>query len=142
MRKSDTKEIDGLKFTVSQLPPRKGFKLAAKLFKLIAPALGAMPEGATVDVDTLKPALMGLLHGLDDDELDTIMRSLFETAYIIREIDGKLCKFELLDGAKIDAAYEGKLPAMFQSLVFAIEVNFGDFFDGDAPSSGEASTSN
>jgi hypothetical protein len=133
MRKSETKEIDGLKITVSQLPPRKGFKLAAKLFKFAAPALAAMQPDKEVDVEQLKPALMGMLQALDDDELDNIMSALFNTAYVIREIDGKPCKFELNDGAKIDAAFEGALPAMFQSLMFAIEVNFGDFFDGSAP---------
>lgn len=140
MRKSETKEIDGLKVTVAQLPPRKGFKVAAKLFKFVAPALAEMQPDQEVDMGKLQPVLMGMLRDIDDDELERIMTDVFATAYVVREVDGKLAKFELNSGDKIDAAFEGKLPAMFQSVMFAIEVNFGNFFDGDAPS-GEVTTS-
>lgn len=141
MRKSETKEIEGLKLTVSQLPPRKGFRLATKLFKFVAPALAEMKPDQEIDLGKMMPALTGMLQELDEDELESIMMQVFATAYVIREIDGKPCKFELNDGAKVDAAFDGKLAAMFQSIMFAIEVNFGDFFEDAAPSGEVASTS-
>lgn len=141
MRKSEKRTIDGLDVTVAQLPPRKGFKLGVKLFKYVGPAIAQMGGEEEVDLERLKPVLMSLMHSLDDDELEAIMLQVFETAYVVRDVDGKATKFELNNPAKIDAAFEDKLPAMFQALMFALEVNFADFFSGDAPNGAGATTS-
>lgn len=128
--KTDTKEIEGYKVTTQQLPPRRAFKLAAKLVKYLAPAFKyAGNVKLEDDVEALLPAVTAMLMDLDENDLDTVLREGFATTYVVvpDEPGGRMVSLET--GDKIDAAFEGQLYVMVRALVFALGVNFRDFFD-------------
>lgn len=128
--KTDSKTIDGYKVTTQQLPPRRAFKLAAKLVKYLAPAFKyAGNVKLEDDVEALLPALTAMLMDLDENDLDVVLRESFANTTVVvpDESGGRMMSLET--GEKIDAAFEGQLYTMVRALVFSLGVNFHDFFD-------------
>lgn len=135
MRKVETREIEGLKVTTTQLQPRGAFKLAAKLLKYLAPAFGRMKPDDPVDPRIVAGLLTDIMIGLDDDALDDFMAKVLACTLVIRPDDnGQLIKCDCSKPIDIDRAFEGRFGAMMEAIKFAIEVNFADFFGGGAPS--------
>jgi len=130
------KVIDGLNFSVTQLPGRKGSRLFTRLMRAIGPsiglALGEVGEGVTsiADLDVSKvmaalgKSLPRLVEDLKPEEIEGIQDALFETASV--DIDGR--RFQVKD--KFDVIFKGKPLAVYKLMYFAIEVNFGFFGEG------------
>jgi hypothetical protein len=125
-QETQTREIGGRTFTVTQLPPRRALKLLRRVVAVLGPPL-AQGLSATsgrglkeVDLTALAPALEKLFEQLDDAELDALIDGALATA----RLDGK----EVLP--VFDLVFRGRLPDVFKLLVFALEVHFADFFDG------------
>ncbi len=130
-----TRTIGGLDVSIVKLKPRAGFKLAAQLFKYLAPVLGTMQPTDEVSVETLTPALMAIMRDLNDAELDKLTRKVFEGSWVVGPgMDGKPRKFELNTDEQIDQAFDDNLMGMLNAMKFALEVNFASFFDGSAQS--------
>lgn len=124
-----TREIRGLQVHTTQLPVRKAYKLAPKIGMIIAPALGELPEGLDLesDVSALGPAFSKLFSALDDAEQDNLMEALLQGTSVVVPNIGML---SLSTPEHIDTAFAGNLMALMQTLWFALEVNFADFFEG------------
>lgn len=129
MRKSDTREIDGLSFTVQQMPVKRALKLMHRLARAGVPAILE-----AVGSSELKGALK--LEQLDLSNLGTAATMLFDK---FSEADFELAMRELLESATVE--FDGKtLPALqaldvaitnpstvLKAMGFALEVNYGDF---------------
>jgi hypothetical protein len=123
-QKKDTRYIDGLECETSQLPARRSLKLMAKLLKALGPALVpiAMGGGMKADASTLGPAL----SSLDADAIEPLLCEIL--AGTVVNVNG--VRVQLDSPPKLDLVFDGALMTMFKVAGFALEVNFGDFFDG------------
>lgn len=125
--KTETRDIDGLTVTSTQLPAMRSFALMARLGKVIAPALG-MVEGVslTSGIGALAPALAQLFAQLDGAEAESLAREVLASTSVV--VDGR--RLELSRTEMINLAFEGRIKTMLATLKFALEVNYGDFFAG------------
>lgn len=136
-RKTETTEIDGLKFTVTQLPGRKAAEMSVRLLTMLAPAvakagagLGSVDwsRGASASVDMGRVfADMGLaaetlFARLTPDEIQRVSKELYAFAKV--EENGQ--ELPMTD-AVIDEVFAGRAGALFRFLIFALKVNFADF---------------
>lgn len=130
MIQTKEKTIDGKLIAVTQFPARHGFKIKARLAKLLGPALasaaaavqggnkGSLLE-ADVDIAALGAAVSTLVASLDSDStLDLVMGMLTST-----RMDGK----EVTDSV-FDMEFAGNYATLYKVLAFVVEVNYGDFF--------------
>jgi hypothetical protein len=122
------KYIDGFEIQLSPLPALQGTRVFHRLGKCISPALAKS---------------MGLIRGekadlasLDISSLGGAFSSFFETC---SEVDLMYFIDQLLDNAIVDnqrlkdvvnVKFQAKILTLFKVLVFAIEVNYSDFFKG------------
>lgn len=118
--------IDGMKFTVTQLPAMKGLRTLNRIGRVLGPAFakvaGASGSGNVTDMDLSKlgDAVEALFERLTDDELEQLTRELLAQA----TCDGKLLM------PQFDLILAGKVDVILQLLRFAFEVNYGNFFAG------------
>lgn len=131
MQKHETREIDGLRFTVQQLPARRGMKLLNHLIRIAGPGLakaaGALKGGdlakldlANIDFGALGEALKSIFDGLPDVEFDYVLDEMLAVT-LLNEAPLK---------PVFDAALQGRIGTVYKLLAFALEVNFRDFFGG------------
>lgn len=136
MRESKTREIDGLSFTVQQMPVKRSIKLMHKLARAGVPAL--LKAVGTTKLDGLGETLglKSLLENLDlsnfgeaatmlfdkfsESDLDHAMAELFESATV--EGEGKT--LPVLKALDVVISNPG---TVLKALGFALEVNYGDF---------------
>lgn len=122
MREAQTKVIDGLEYTVTPLGAGAGLKMLAELLKMLGPVV----ENITVtkDVETLLRQAFGIVsEKLDGDAIERMARALSEQTRV-RMPDGK----QPVLATGFDAHFAGNYMALGEFLVFALEVNFADFF--------------
>lgn len=128
MRTQESKVIDGMTFTVQQLPAMRALRLLNRLGRFFTPALASLVGGGgklgQADVGALAAAAGGLFDRLSEDELERLTKDLLETATVA--IDGKdtgpvMPQFDLL--------FQGKMGAVLKLLAFALQVNYSDFSD-------------
>lgn len=136
MLKSETKDIDGLTFEVTQLSGFKALKMFRKLGSALGPALGELAQGfgEKVDIDAplemrrmlpaLGAAIPKLFSNVSEADLESITRGLLETTLVLNPENGKTS--QLLP--QFDVLMQGKVGTVFKLLAFAIQVNFGSFF--------------
>lgn len=130
MRTSETREIDGLKVTAQQMPVKRATKLLYKLARAGVPAaLKAVGESdmsagltlAKLDLSNLGEAAAMLFDKFSDADLDHCTNELLESA-VVEDSTGKtLPALKALDVTITNPFTLGKI------LVFALEVNYGNF---------------
>ncbi len=111
------REIDGHRYTVSQLPAMRALRLLNRFGRIAGPSLARMAGGEGRD-DTFAQAVQELFDRLPDDEMEAVVRELLSAALA----DGK----ELLP--QFDLHFQGRMGALVQVLRFALEANYGSFF--------------
>lgn len=128
--KTQSKYIDDLEITITQLPPIRAFKLLPKLGRVIGPAISeAMKNGKSGDsLLTLGPALALV----SESELEPLMKELFSTARAKVPNPDRLVA--LNSDEAINEVFAGNLLMMVKALIFSVEVNYGSFFGGVASS--------
>lgn len=141
-RRTLSRTIDGIEVTVTQFPVSRSLPLTATLMKVAGPAIGKLAPmlGGGLDglgktnVDGLAPALVALADGLSEVEIVKLLADILGgTLVVTTDEGGKLRKHDLSGGsAAIDRAFDGNLMTVFRVAAFALEVNFGSFFDGSA----------
>lgn len=126
--RSETRDIDGMSMTTTQLPALRSLALMTRLSKIIAPALGYL-DGLDLksDISALGPALAALFAGLDGEQAQALAREILIASTIV--IDGRMVA--LSDGTMIDHAFSGKMKSFLGALKFALEVNYSDFLGGN-----------
>ena len=139
MKTTHSKVIDGIEFTIDQLPAMRALRLLNKLARLASPALGAIGAAfsqsksvANMDLDALGRGASALLSSLSDDEMEAITRELLGSA--IMRSGGK--NVELL--AVFDLEFRGKMGTVLKLLGFALEVNYGNFIEALKGAAGTA----
>src|SRR5688572_18336991 len=122
---TQTKEIDGQTWEVSQLPGMKSLKMFRRLGNVLGPAL-AKTLASGVDVQQGKMNLVGigeaigaLFERLSEPELESIVKDLLWNAVV----DGKVL-FPTGTNAQFDTLMAGRTVTVLKALVFAIEVNY------------------
>lgn len=125
--KTSTRSIDGMDVSVTQLPARKGLKLAGKLGRVIAPVLSHIGNvKLDSDLTALAPALTALFSNLDDRDYDVLLLEILcMTAVVTQGVRHELTSLE-----KIDFVFGGDMPKLVRVCAYALEVNFGDFIAG------------
>ena len=131
-----SKTIDGITFTVQQLPYRKSARLMHKLASSLGPALlrslagaplptsvaGAAEAAKELDLSNMAAGMQLLFDRFSADDFDRLVSELFETTTITQ------------GGAEVpllpvlDTAMAGKHGTMLKAIQFALEVNYGNFF--------------
>lgn len=122
------KTIDGVRYTVTQFPARRGFQLKIRLARLLAPALGPTLGGfeaaklaKLVDAD-INPGMVGkgfaaLFESADpDDIMDLVMTLLSDTRRDGHEIDEAL----------FDREFAANYGHLYKVLAFVLEVNYSN----------------
>jgi hypothetical protein len=131
MRETKSQEIDGITFHVQQLPAMRAMKLMHKLVKAVGPAmlkaLGEDPAAAkaglaSMNVSALAEGASILFENFSDADLEALIRTLFETAFVT--VDGQ--KMQLMP--VFDDKLSGRPGTVLKGLKFALEVNYSDFF--------------
>jgi len=130
MREAQTREIDGIPFTVQQLPAMRAAKLSHRLGSVVGPAIAKIAAGAAkdeLDLSQLGDAVQILFDRLPEKEFEALIKELLETAQVT--INGQTAPLM----PAFDAVFTGKISTLFKVLKFSLEVNFADFFDAAAP---------
>jgi hypothetical protein len=133
-------EISGklLKFTVSQLPAMRAFKLLDRILRAFGPSIGSIAGASSgalaggVSLAKLNVAALGegiavLFERLTEDELESVTRGLLAGAMVVIERGGKRSNVEVLE--VFDELFAGHIFSVLKLLRFAFEANYGDFFD-------------
>ncbi|HKI86166.1 MAG TPA: hypothetical protein VKA53_05435 [Thermoanaerobaculia bacterium] len=137
MSQSETKtrEIDGFAYTVHFLDPDRAIDMACELEQLIMPALSEM---ITVEKDgdtsVLRKAVASAVQRFVLSSDRDRVRKLVHTMMQVTTCDGV---GRLGEGEAWKAHFLGRFWSMIRVTVFAVEVNFFDFFgdSGDTLSS-------
>lgn len=125
--KIESKDINGLHVTTTQLPALRALNLLTRIGKIIAPILGSMPHVKSVkDLNTiaLNAALGSLFAQLGEDEAARLARQILVATKVT--VDGKF--IELTTDNAINLVFDGRLGDLFSVIGFALEVNFAGFF--------------
>jgi hypothetical protein len=135
MIKTESKTVDGIQVTTTQLPAMRAFKLFFRLVRLIGPALGAFgdfdPKTDLKEVmKAMSPSFMAAFSSLDPEEATALACAILENTVAFIPGQGNI---QLNNQAALDIVFSGRVKAMLNVVVFAVQVNFSDFFDGDAP---------
>lgn len=128
-RASRSRMIDGLTFTVQQLPATRGLLLFHKLLRCVGPSiLRSLGTGKlSLDLKSLNLASVGdalerVLEKFSAEDLDAMRRDLFETATVTEGA-------QTLPLAQVfEEAMAGRPFTTLKALQFALEVNFESFF--------------
>lgn len=129
MRETRSKDIDGVTFTVQQLPALRASRLLFKLTKAVSPAVmklagaGDLRNLMRADTSALSEAASMLFQAFTPEEFDALVREVLEGATIT--VDGRTVA--ALPGVDLELA--GKTATLMRGVWFALGVNFGDFFD-------------
>jgi hypothetical protein len=115
VREEKTKKIGDHEYLVRQLPAMKAQRLFVRLSKLVGPALAELTSGGK---EGLKPAAMAILTQLNEADVEDITKQMIEMS----EVDNKPMKLTF------DVHFRGKHADLWQWLLFALEVQFEDFF--------------
>jgi len=131
-RKTEEKTLelsDGspLALKAQQLPALDALRLAARLARVVAP-LATSGLKLDQDASALAPVVASMLAQLDGDEVSALARELLKGTLAVR--DGKART--LLGDDAINQAFEGEFKALCAALIWAVQVNFRDFFRGTA----------
>ncbi len=130
--KTETRTIGPFDVSVTQLSAMRAMALLPRLGKAIAPALEKLDMTTDLTKNAL-PVLVGFLASVEPQEAQALVRDLNVGTTVT--VDGK--QRSLSSDAAIDGVFNGQVPMLLQVTLFAIEVNFGDFF-GDKASAAAA----
>ena len=126
MLKTDTKEIDGARLRVTQLPYTSARKTLVRLTKLLGPALvsaASLGQAALSAGLGMGPALGDFFDRLTDEELEHFAKTFGQHSQIMTP-DGT---WVYLDAKNRSIYFAGRLMLFFRWLEYAIEVNYDDF---------------
>jgi hypothetical protein len=112
--KTEEREIDGMRFSSTQLPPMKAFVLSKKLLPIVAPLLG----GSLAEAD-MSSFADGFGKLSDDEAIRLALQTLASTSCVV---DGE--RIQLDSEANVNRAFMGSFATMLKVMWFAIGINF------------------
>lgn len=132
--RTETRVIDGLEVTTTQLPAMRAGPLYARLGGANAP----VPLLATLDPASVGGVQM-LFSGLPPDDVGPLVREILASTHVIHE--GKVTP--LLADDPINRVFSGRFKLLLAVCWFSLQVQFADFFEAasamasDSPSEPE-----
>lgn len=136
--KQEKRVIGGRQTTCTQFGAMRATGLAVRLMKIVGPSVAHLLSADVQSVEDLlkKQVDVGLVvaqlfHSLDEDTTLQLIRDLLSGVVVVH--NGAIV--ELSSDDAINMVFTGKLKLMLESVKFAIQVNYGDFF-GDASAQG------
>jgi hypothetical protein len=126
MREIAKRTIDDAEYEFNQFGVKQSLRILVKLSKIVgkpivlaADSLKKEGKGAAFDFKTLAVAAGALFENIEEDEALTLIEQL---------TSGDAC---LCDGKKVqfDAHYRGRLNHLFNVLIAALEVQYGNFLE-------------
>jgi hypothetical protein len=128
MREPREVTIDGARYVIGRLPPRRALKLGNRVVKAAGPGLVALVASgggklADLDVAVLGSVLRSVFDVLSPEEQDSIMAELFESVVVLE--NGKNAPVMTV----FDAHFADRLPAALQLLWECLKDNFASFGD-------------
>jgi hypothetical protein len=133
----EERDINGLRVITRMLPPMRAYRLLGRLGKLAAPIAGAMTDKAlavmqsgTQDqkMSAMTPAMLAVFQSLEGDELEALALDVLRGTAVMDTAANR--RLDLVNAPAIDNAFAGNLRAMLGAMMFALEVNYRDFFAG------------
>lgn len=131
MRNSEDITLEGLRFRVAQLPPRRAMRVFNALLQVCAPALSSIAPAAgrllgglkweDLPVSELLDGFAKALPGLDAERQDYFIDNLLASTDWVT--DGKA--MPVLE--VFDEVFLGRIFLAYRLMVFAGRVNFGGF---------------
>ncbi len=121
------KEIDNVLYEVTQFTATRGFKLSARLWLLFSEPLANLFSSGNIDksksfldmdASVIAKAIASLNTKFTDESLFEFAKELLTQT----QRDRKEINFDL--------DFAGNIMHLYKVLVFVVEVNFADFFDG------------
>ncbi len=117
-----TRDIDGVKYTVTQFTATKSIRLMKRIVSLVGEPLFLFASGGSEEVEAegVRSAVATLVQRLDEEDIVELILDMLEGVIAA-------------DGAEVakdfDLRFAGKLGHMVNLLAFALEVQYRDFFD-------------
>lgn len=122
--KTETKHINGKKVTIVLLGAREGIKISMKLGKVVVPTFAQMitsltgkDESSEAPKVPFKELVEACFDRIDELDIDSMAELLFQGATVN--------DFPL----KIDSYFQANYGEFIDFLAFALEANFGSFFE-------------
>lgn len=129
------REIAGLTVHARMLPPMKAYRLFAKLGKIAVPISRALQPGALEklkagDYSLALPLALSVFVDLKEDDAESLALSVL-AGTSVKLTDGDRPRLLHITTANdVNAAFAGNLKAMLGAMLFALEINYKDFFSG------------
>lgn len=111
--KQKNKEINGKDVSIVLVGALDGIKITTQLSKVLFPVIASMQDGKKAITDVV----MAALEHTDEIDLDSIIKKLFDGATVD--------EFPI----KPDTYFSGNYGELIDFLAFALEANFGSFFE-------------
>jgi hypothetical protein len=124
MQKTETVQIDGDEYELTQLGALEGRKILTKLLHLLGPSLQELAAAETLNEKAIAAALAKALETLDEATLEQLCDA-FGKKSTVTVADKK----PALTGAIFDQHFAGRYLAMMKWLVASMRLNFLDFLD-------------
>lgn len=134
--KTEIRTIRDAEVTTTQLPFTQAWPLLFDLGGIVA---GALTDGGKIDPKARQTArAMAMLRMVDPQQALPLAMRLLQSTYVIKTGSaGDKEKIELTSATAFDRAFSGDIELALEILSFALEVNFGDFFDVGSSDSDE-----
>lgn len=128
--KTGEKEINGVTFVVSQLGALEGSKTLLKLTKAVGPAIGTVARAVMAGAQGTEVlnAVLSSLQSLPENEFEALVKTFAASTKVKRPFTagGKTIDQKLVDC--IDDVLGGDYESLIAWLIFAVSVNYADFF--------------
>lgn len=133
MLKSETREIGGKRYAVTQFGTQEGLQIFFWLGKLAGPSIAALVKQwqvKSISQSTVGAALVELANGLQWADFNKLVQACAKcTKQVLVNADGETLNVPLSN--TIDTvAFAGDYLSLVQWLGFCLEVNFASFFVG------------
>lgn len=115
---TQSKLIDGVEYSVTQLPARRALKLKAKLIKSFGSVFASFISNGK-DPDNLAKAIQLFSQSIDENQFESIIVELLSTA---RKRGHELTP------STIDTEFAGDIAGIYKVSAYVIEVNYANFF--------------
>ena len=133
MLKSETREIGGKHYCVTQLAAEPGQFLFFQLVKFAGPSVAALlndwrGEGATVDAGTVGKALSELTSQLTYETFRKFVDTFIDSTVVIGGVDANGNEIRQPLSKSKALAFAGDYGSLVKWLGFCLEVNYASFF--------------
>lgn len=124
MQKTETVQIDGDEYELTQLGALEGRKILTKLLQMIGPSLQELAAAETLNEKAMGAAVAKALESLDEGTFELICDVFGKRTTVL--VDGKK---PALTGPVFDQHFAGRYLAMMKWLFACMKLNFFDFLD-------------